>query len=145
MKKVLFTLLMFAGMFSAQAAKYVKAEPCTVSVCVNISGKVGNKKKNCTGLGLGCLHLQLGYELSRFAPTTGDNANIEFTVISGSKLGIAFYSNETGLFEMPEDIVFPDKLAALLGFRSLVVTKGQYSTTKRADGAYYVVVNTVTK
>jgi len=141
MKKVLFTLLMFAGMFSAQAAKYVKAEPCTLSICILLGGEIGLRNMDCKRISLQCLEWGYDFGIVRFGQASPGKTILEFTTISPNKLGIAFYTSKTGPLEMPENFSLPAKVSALLGYKEVVILKGQYDLSKRNDGAYYGVMN----
>jgi hypothetical protein len=114
--------------------------PIEITVTVTIGGEIGIKSKGCRGLGVSCLEIGLDYDVNivRFGKAPAGSAIMQFDVLKSGEVRMTFFSNNTGDFELDANSSLGPKISKLLGYKDIILTKGVYSSSKRADGAYVV-------
>jgi hypothetical protein len=111
-----------------------------VTVTINIGGEIGNKKRGCKGFGISCLDIELDFDFDivRFGKAPAGSTIIQFDVLKSKEVRMTFFSNNTGDFVLDENTSLGPNISKLLGYKDIILTKGLYSASKRADGAYIV-------
>jgi hypothetical protein len=146
MKNLLLFSFLLLGYVHLKANRFdfVKPEsPCTVSVCVNISGTLGIKTQNCKKIGLSCFDISFGVtsDARNFSNPPSTGTTLLLTKLSATQLEIAFRSSETGPLVIDQPIALGAKISASLGEASITLKPGSYTTKKRADGSYSAIVS----
>jgi hypothetical protein len=148
MKNLLFFSFLLLGYAQLKANRFdfVKPKPespCTVSVCVNITGNLGIKTQNCKKIGLSCFDISVGVtsEARNFSNPPSTGTTLLLTKLSATQLEIAFRSNETGPLVIDQPIALGAKLSSALGASSITLKPGTYLTSKRADGSFSAIVS----
>ncbi len=148
MKNLLFFSFLLLGFVQLKANRFdlvkIKPEsPCTVSVCVNITGNLGVKTQNCKKIGLSCFDISFGIssDARNFSNPTATGTTLLLTKLSAAQLEIAFRSNETGPMIIDQPIALGAKISSALGASSITIKPGSYTTIKRADGSFSAIVS----
>jgi hypothetical protein len=142
------TLTLFSfillNLFQLQAKSYrpTAAEPCTVGVCIYLSGEIGIKTQGCKKIGLSCFDISFGVttESRNFNNPAPTGTTLLLTKISNTQLEIAFRTKETGPMVIDMPIALGSTISKALGSTSITIKPGSYSTTKRSDGAFSTIV-----
>ena len=122
------------------------ASPCTITVTVTVTGKIG-KKYDCKGFGLGCLNLDIDIDIS---PTvTGlfnqpvGQCGLIFEYSAPSSLTISYLADKvnTSDFEVEADKVLPAYICKKLGVQSMTILKGIYKSSVDSKGVWKTTFN----
>jgi hypothetical protein len=138
-----FILLNFLQL-QANARSYVSAAPCTVGVCIYVSGEIGIKTQGCKKIGLTCLEISFGVttDMRNFNnPHTPGKTALILTKISNTQLEVVFRSSETGPMVIDMPVALGATISRALGSSSITIKPGTYSTVKRADGSLSAIVS----
>lgn len=140
MKIILIALIAFSQLLSTSliAKEVPTKKPNDIEVTVTIGGKIGVESKGCRGLGISCLRLDVDVVTTRFGKAPEGSTIIQFEVLSNKQLRMTFFSENSGDMEIESNLSLGEKLSKALGFKDIVVQKGNYRSQKRADGAYVV-------
>jgi len=123
-----------------------KKKPRTI--CIYQDGKIGRKKHNCTGLGLGCLIFEIE-SVNRGAIPPKGKIYSEVTMLNTTTFNYVFTpeSDETDLdflVESESSEMF-QKIARDLGFNSVQLVEGLYPVVKMRDGKLSVNIKAISK
>jgi len=145
MKIILIALIAFSQLLSTSliAKEVPTKKPNDIEVTVTIGGKIGVESKGCRGLGISCLRLDVDVVTTRFGKAPEGSTIIQFEVLSNKQLRMTFFSENSGDMEVEKNISLGNNLSKALGFKDIVVQKGNYRTKKRSDGAYVVTTSAV--
>jgi hypothetical protein len=145
MKIILIALIAFSQLLSTSliAKEVPTKKPNDIEVTVTIGGKIGVESKGCRGLGISCLRLDVDVVTTRFGKAPEGSTIIQFEVLSNKQLRMTFFSENSGDMEIESNLSLGEKLSKALGFKDIVVQKGNYRTQKRSDGAYVVTTSAV--
>jgi hypothetical protein len=145
MKIILIALIAFSQLLSTSliAKEVPTKKPNDIEVTVTIGGKIGVESKGCRGLGISCLRLDVDVVTTRFGKAPEGSTIIQFEVLSNKQLRMTFFSENSGDMEVEKNISLGYNLSKALGFKDIVVQKGNYRTQKRSDGAYVVTTSAV--
>ena len=141
MKKLTILLFLVSQLVSFESFSAIPdKKDIEVTVTINIGGEIGNKKRGCKGLGISCLDIELDFDIDivRFGKAPAGSTIMQFDVLKSGELRMTFFSNNTGDFELDANTSLGPKISKLLGYKDIILTKGVYSSSKRADGAYVV-------
>ena len=122
------------------------ASPCTITVTVTVTGKIG-KKYDCTGFGLGCLNLDIDIDKSRTVsglfnqPIGQCGLILEYS--APSSLTISYLADKvtTSDFEVEANLVLPDYICKKLGVQSMTILKGIYKSSVDSKGVWKTTFN----
>ena len=141
MKKLTILLFLVSQLVSFESFSAIPdKKDIEVTVTINIGGEIGNIKRGCKGLGISCLDIELDFDIDivRFGKAPAGSTIMQFDVLKSGELRMTFFSNNTGDFELDANTSLGPKISKLLGYKDIILTKGVYSSSKRADGAYVV-------
>lgn len=128
---------------------FEKAEPCTLSICITVTGKPSKTKDLCEGLGFRCIKWNLNRRVAKFNPNdlNSENTPILFELISSRQIKISFPSNldQEKLFNVFEDTELPSIVAKEFGFYQITVLKGDYLVTNNHNGSLSSILKIQTK
>jgi hypothetical protein len=116
------------------------ASPCTITVSVTVSGKIG--KKDCTGFGLGCLEIDIDIDKSRTVTGLFNQPKGQCGLIleysTPTSLTISYLADKvtTSDFEVEADKVLPAYICKKLGVQSMTILKGIYKSTVDSKGVW---------
>lgn len=121
------------------------ASPCTITVTVTVSGKIG--KKDCTGLGFGCLKIDVDIDKSRTAtglfnqPVGQCGLILEYS--APTSLTISYLADKvtTSDFIVDADKVLPAYICKKLGVQSMTILKGIYKSSVDSKGVWKTTFN----
>jgi len=117
------------------------ASPCTISVTVTVSGKIG-KLGNCLGFGFGCLNIDVDIDKSRtasglFNQLAGESGLIlEYSAPSSLTISYIADKINTSDFEVDADKVLPAYICKKLGVQSMTILKGIYKSSVDSKGVW---------
>ena len=122
------------------------ASPCTLTVTVTVSGKIG-KKGDCLGFGFGCLNIDVDIDKSRtvsglFNQPKGQ-CGLIFEYSAPSSLTISYLADKvnTSDFDVEADVVLPDYICKKLGVQSMTIPKGIYKSSVDSKGVWKTTFN----
>ena len=122
------------------------ASPCTITVTVTVSGKIG-KKGDCLGFGFGCLNIDVDIDKSRtvsglFNQPKGQ-CGLIFEYSAPSNLTISYLADKdnTSDFDVEADVVLPDYICKKLGVQSMTILKGIYKSSVDSKGVWKTTFN----
>lgn len=116
------------------------ASPCTITVTVTVSGKIG--KKDCTGLGIGCLEIDIDIDRSRTVSGLFNQPKGQCGLIleysAPTSLTISYLADKvtTSDFEVEADKVLPAYICKKLGVQSMTILKGIYKSSVDSKGVW---------
>ena len=122
------------------------ASPCTITVTVTVTGKIG-KKYDCKGFGLGCLNLDI--DIDKSPTVTGlfnqpvGQCGLIFEYSAPSSLTISYLADKvnTSDFEVVADKVLPAYICKKLGVQSMTILKGIYKSSVDSKGVWKTTFN----
>jgi hypothetical protein len=127
--------------FSIETNYIEPASPCTVTVTVTVSGKIG-KKGDCLGLGFGCLNIDVDIDKSRtvsglFNQPKGQ-CGLIFEYSGPSSLSISYLADKVNSsdFDVDADMVIPAYICKKLGVQSMTILKGMYKSSVDSKGVW---------
>jgi len=116
------------------------ASPCTITVTVTVSGKIG--KKDCTGLGFGCLEIDIDIDKSRTATGLFDqpvgHCGLILEYSAPTSLTISYLADKVNSsdFIVDTDKVLPPYICKKLGVQSMTILKGIYKSSVDSRGVW---------
>jgi len=116
------------------------ASPCTITVTVTVSGKIG--KKDCTGLGFGCLEIDIDIDKSRTATGLFDqpvgHCGLILEYSAPTSLTISYLADRVNSsdFIVDTDKVLPPYICKKLGVQSMTILKGIYKSSVDSRGVW---------
>ena len=156
--KTITSILLFVMIALSQNAKAVlpyysietnyiePASPCTITVTVTVSGKIG-KMVDCLGFGFGCLNIDVDIDKSRtvsglFNQPKGQ-CGLIFEYSAPSSLTISYLADKvnTSDFEVEADKVLPAYICKKLGVQSMTILKGIYKSSVDSKGVWKTTFN----
>lgn len=112
-------------------------------------GEIGVPKKDCRGLGLGCLKgINILVEIDLNAGRVSNANTVIFSKDNDKSMTLIFASNDKdpGLeFEVDSDFKVDPKIATAYKNNSITILKGNYKAVKMANGQYTVTVPILVK
>ena len=122
------------------------ASPCTITVSLTISGKIG-KMVDCLGFGFGCLNIDVDIDKSRtvsglFNQPKGQ-CGLIFEYSAPSSLTISYLADKVNSsdFEVEADKVLPAYICKKLGVQSMTILKGIYKSSVDSKGVWKTTFN----
>lgn len=145
MKIILIALIAFSQLLSTSliAKEVPTKKPNDVKLTFTFGGKIGIESKGCRGIGISCVKLDVDLVTTRFGKAPEGSTIIQFEILSNKQLRMTFFSENSGDMEIESNLSLGEKLSKALGFKDIIVQKGNYSTQKRSDGAYVVTTSAV--
>jgi hypothetical protein len=156
--KTITSILLFVMIALSQNAKAVlpyysietnyiePASPCTITVTVTVSGKIG-KMVDCLGFGFGCLNIDVDIDKSRtvsglFNQPKGQ-CGLIFEYSAPSSLTISYLADKVNSsdFEVEADKVLPAYICKKLGVQSMTILKGIYKSSVDSKGVWKTTFN----
>lgn len=122
------------------------ASPCTITVTVTVSGKIG-KLQDCKGFGFGCLSLDIDIDKSRTASGLFNQLAGECGLIleysAPTSLTISYLADKvtTSDFIVDADKVLPAYICKKLGVQSMTILKGIYKSSVDSKGVWKTTFN----
>ncbi len=116
------------------------ASPCTITVTVTVSGKIG--KKDCTGLGFGCLEIDIDIDKSRTATGLFNQPEGQCGLIleysAPTSLTISYLADKVNSsdFIVDTDKVLPPNICKKLGVQYMTILKGIYKSSVDSRGVW---------
>jgi hypothetical protein len=121
---------------------YIKpASPCTITVTVTVSGKIG-KLTDCLGFGFGCLYIDVDIDKSRTVSGLFNQPKGQCGLIleysAPSNLTISYLADKVNSsdFEVEADKVLPEYICKKLGVQSMTILKGIYKSSVDSKGVW---------
>jgi hypothetical protein len=132
--------------YSVETNYIEPASPCTITVTVTVTGKIG-KKYDCKGFGLGCLNLDI--DIDKSPTVTGlfnqpvGQCGLIFEYSTPSSLTISYLADKvnTSDFEVEADKVLPAYICKKLGVQSMTILKGIYKSSVDSKGVWKTTFN----
>jgi hypothetical protein len=132
--------------FSIETNYIEPASPCTITVTVTVTGKIG-KNHDCKGFGLGCLNLDIDIDKSRtvtglFNQPAGQ-CGLIFEYSTPSSLTISYLADKVNNsdFEVEADKVLPAYICKKLGVQTMTILKGIYKSSVDSKGVWKTTFN----
>ena len=132
--------------YSIESNYIEPASPCTITVTVIVSGKIG-KKGDCLGFGFGCLNIDVDIDKSRtvsglFNQPAGQ-CGLVFEYSSPSSLTISYLADKvtSSDFVVDADYVLPSYICKKLGVQSMTILKGIYKSSVDSKGVWKTTFN----
>ena len=122
------------------------ASPCTITVTVTVSGKIG-KLQDCKGFGFGCLSLDIDIDKSRTASGLFNQLAGECGLIleysAPTSLTISYLADKvtTSDFLVESDKALPPYICKKLGVQSMTILKGIYKSSVDSKGVWKTTFN----
>ncbi len=126
--------------YSIESNYIEPASPCTITVTVTISGKIG--KKDCTGLGLGCLEIDIDIDKTRTVSGLFNQPKGQCGLIleysNPTSLTISYLADKvtTSDFEVEADKALPAYICKKLGVQTMTILKGVYKSSVDSKGVW---------
>lgn len=113
-----------------------------VYACFFIGGEIGIKERGCRGLGLSCTTFEREVGFGEIPP----KGKIQLCIIKRSEKAVQLVVTPPSgkiieNFVIEREIKFETQVANKLGYSSLKVVPGTYSTTRNSDGKFVVELN----
>lgn len=142
-------LSMFVGSAGEKCAAIdLSEEELVIKVKVTLKGEIGIPRRNCRGLGTGCLYWD--QEIIFEGQVRQDGIELGFETLSSDMLRLYFsYPKDvvpgSEPFIIEKDTPMKGSIASLLGFSSVILLPGEYKVSYKATDFSFVDVKVLTK
>ena len=122
------------------------ASPCTITVSVTVSGKIG-KRQACVDFGFGCLDIDLDIDKSRTVSGLFNQPKGQCGLIleysAPTSLTISYLADKVNSsdFLVESDKALPPYICKKLGVQSMTILKGIYKSSVDSKGVWKTTFN----